>query len=68
MPGEVKSVTLSRPALHCAQNGAQDRPGILSAGTAEAQAWTISSVWSSNLATSTPWIAAGTMPKFESAE
>ena len=46
----------------------ESRRGFRSAGTTDAQAWTISSVRSRNFAMSIPCIAPGIIPKFESAE
>ena len=69
MPGEAMNVTLSRPTPASVPRIApRTTAGFSSAGTLAAQECTISSVRSSSRPTSTPINAAGTMPKFESAE
>ncbi len=69
MPGDATIVSLSRPFFASTPNTVPKiTPGLLSAGTQEAQACSISSARSRNFLTSTPITAAGTIPKSESAE
>ena len=68
-PGDVMRVTLSRPLVASTPRIVpRTTPGFSSIGTHEEQACTISSARSRNFATSTPMMAAGTIPKFERAE
>ena len=67
--GEATSVTLSRPTLAAVPRTTPSiTPGFSAGGTHQAQAWTITSVRERKRSTSRPIAAAGTMPKFESAE
>ncbi len=69
IPGDVTSVTLLCPRLaRVPRIAPRITPGFSPAGTVAAQAWIISSVRSSRRRTSSPIIAPGTMPKFDSAE
>ena len=69
MPGEVISVTLSRPwPAATPMITPSTAPGLSSTGTLHEHAWAISSAAPSSLATSSPMMAAGTTPKSLSAE
>ena len=69
MPGEAVMVTLSRPFLaRTPKIAPRTTPGLSSAGRHAEQETAISSARSNNLRASTPMMAAGTMPKSDSAE
>ena len=69
MSGDATIVSLSTPRLAATPRIVPStRPGLPAAGTVGAHALSISAAWSSNRSTSSPMTAAGTRPKFDSAE
>ena len=69
IPGEVTRVSLSTPSRAAAPSTTpRTSPGLSSPGRSAAQASAMTSARSSRRGTLTPMAAAGTMPKWESAE